>query len=283
MLLSSLLTDYYAPLKGISERTVRIYEFTLSAFSLFLGHEATTDDLEELAVARFLSDRLKRRSVGTAAKDRCQLRALWEFGARRGCTGGRWPQIRPIRVPERVPQAWLTDEMRRLLEACDGEEGEIVGVPARLWWRAALMTCYLCGERIGGVLSLEWCDVSPESVVFRAEGRKGRSRDIFCRITPECYEAIQAIKTDRKLVFDWDRSYTLIWRRLGKICERAGLPNDRVSKFHRIRKTTASYSAALGLDPQQVMGHKSAATTRRYLDPRIVRRTEPADVLPKVS
>lgn len=75
----------------------------------------------------------------------------------------------------------------------------------------------------------------------------------------------------------------MIWHDLGRICERAGLPNDRSSKFHRVRKTTASYAAAGGLDPQKVMDHASPLTTRRYLDPRIVRQPEATDVLPKVS
>jgi hypothetical protein len=40
--------------------------------------------------------------------------------------------MRTIRVPERVPRAWLIDEFRKLLVACDGEHGEICGVPAGL-------------------------------------------------------------------------------------------------------------------------------------------------------
>jgi len=287
--LSTLLRDTYAPLNGISERTVRIYGFTLKAFGEFLGEQAgegyiepTIDHLEELVVARFLAHRLRTRSVGTAAKDRTQLRAIWEFLARRGVVK-TWPSMRPIRVPERVPKAWLIDEFRRLLSAASEERGEIVGVPAAAYWRAILLTAFQSGERIGGLLSIEWDDVSPNGITVRAEGRKGQRRDIWRGISPDCYEAIMATKNDRRLVFDWDRSYGMIWHDLGRICERAGLPNDRSSKFHRVRKTTASYAAAGGLDPQKVMDHASPLTTRRYLDPRIVRQPEATDVLPKVS
>ncbi len=289
MKLSTLLRDTYAPLNGISERTVRIYGFTLKAFGEFLGEQAgegyiepTIDHLEELVVARFLAHRLRTRSVGTAAKDRTQLRAIWEFLARRGVVK-TWPSMRPIRVPERVPKAWLIDEFRRLLSAASEERGEIVGVPAAAYWRAILLTAFQSGERIGGLLSIEWDDVSPNGITVRAEGRKGQRRDIWRGISPDCYEAIMATKNDRRLVFDWDRSYGMIWHDLGRICERAGLPNDRSSKFHRVRKTTASYAAAGGLDPQKVMDHASPLTTRRYLDPRIVRQPEATDVLPKVS
>lgn len=284
MTLFEFLSDYYVPLRGVSQRTEQLYRYTIDAFGEHLGRPATLDDLEELVVARFLSARLRDKAVATAAKDRCQLRALWEFAARRGLTDGRWPQIRPIRVPERVPQCWLTDEMQRLLEAAGERQGSIGGVPASAWWRAALLTCYDTGERIAGILSLEWRDVSPTSVTIRAEGRKGQRRDIYRPISHETYRAIEAIREPQRLrVFDWDRAYTNLWRHLGKICEAAGLPNDRASKFHRIRKTTASYAAAAGLDPQRLLDHASPKTTRAYLDPRVVQQPAAPDVLPKVG
>jgi integrase len=289
MKLIDFLRDVYAPLNGISDRTLRLYGFTIKALGEHLGKESgdgyvepTVDHLDELVVARFLSARLRERSVGTAAKDRAQIRALWEALSRRGVTS-KWPALRPIRVPERVPRAWLIEELRLLIEAAGEESGEIVGVPASKWWRALLIFAFEAGERIGGLLSIEWSDVDTNGITIRAEGRKGQRRDIWRGITPDCYEAILAIKTPRRLVFDWDRSYGMIWYDLGRICKRAGLPDDRLSKFHRVRKTTASYAAAGGLDPQRVMDHASPLTTRRYLDPRIVRQPEATDVLPKVS
>jgi integrase len=79
-----------------------------------------------------------------------------------------WPEVRTIRVPERVPRAWLIEEFQRLLEACETEYGEVVGVPARLWWRSGLLACYEAGERIAAILAVEWRDVSPAGILFRA-------------------------------------------------------------------------------------------------------------------
>jgi integrase len=281
MLLIDAIRDIYAPLQGVSERTERLYGLTVKQFSDFLQHPAGVADLEETQVAKFLAHRLRTRSVATVAKDRAQIRALWEFLARRG-VASTWPSVRPIRVPERVPRAWLIDEMRRLIVAAGETDGEVGGVPARLWWRALLLVCFEAGERIGGVLSLEWRDVHEDGIVIRAEGRKGGRRDIWRGISRECYCAIMAIRTDRRLVFDWDRAPTALWTHYTKILRRAGLPTDRGSKFHRVRKTTASFAALGGLDPQAVMDHASAATTRKYLDPRIVRQRQAVDVLPSV-
>ena len=283
MTLTGLLDDIYVPLRGVSPRTEKLYRYTIEAFGQHLGRQATVDDLEELTVARFLTARLREKAVATAAKDRTQLRAIWEFAARRGLTNGRWPQIRPIRVPERVPRCWLTDEMQRLLAAASERQGTIGGVPAAAWWRAALLLCYDSGERIAALLALEWRDVTPAGVTFRAEGRKGQRRDIYREISPETAAAIEAIRGPRLRVFDWDRAATSLWSHLGQILEAAGLPNDRYSKFHCIRKTTASYAAAAGLDAQRLLDHASPKTTRAYLDPRVVRPPSAPDVLPRVG
>jgi len=56
----------------------------------------------------------------------------------------------------------------------------------------------------------------------------------------------------------------------------AGLPTDRRSKFHRIRRTVASAVAEAGGNPSEALDHASPKTTKRYLDPRIV-GTQPVD------
>lgn len=282
MTLSEVLDNLYAPLTGISARTQKLYGMTLRSWSEFLGCPPTLEHLEELAVAQFLSHRLRQRAAATAAKDRAQIRALWEFCARRKLVSS-WPQIRRIRVPERVPRCWLTEELQALLEAASDREGHVAGVPASLWWRSAILACYSTGCRIGELLEVRWEDVSPAGIVFRAESRKGQTRDILRPISPECREAIEATRTDRLLVWDWDRCASNLWRHMGLICRAAGLPDDRMSKFHRIRRTTASYAAAAGIDAQRLLDHSSPAVTRRYLDPRVVKPPAAPDVLPKVG
>src|SRR5690606_13423466 len=76
-----------------------------------------------------------------------------------------------------------------------------------------------------------------------------------------------------------------IWRRFGVILESAGMPNDRKHKFHAIRKATASYMHAAGVDATAAMGHSSPDVTMRfYLDPRITGGgKQPADVLPSLD
>jgi len=285
MTLNELLTDFYAPIKAISERTATVYGFTISAFAKSLGRPPELSDLEELRIAKFLAQRVREREPATAAKDRAQLRALWEFAARRKLVD-TWPTMPSVRVPERVPEAWLADEMSLILTAAAGEPGEIAGIPAPLWWRAIILLCYDSAERIGAVLALKWKHVRHDSVLFVAENRKGRRRDIVRPVSPGTAAAMLAIKGNRggeDSVFPWDRTYTHIWAKFGRIIKRAGLPCDRRSKFHRIRKTTASYYQAAGESAQSLLDHSSPAVTRLYLDPRIVKGRSAPDAIPKVD
>lgn len=283
MTLHDVLTDLYAPIKGISDRTVTLYEFTLAAFGEFLGHAPTTSDLEQLVVAKFLAWRLRNRSPATAAKDRAQLRALWDFCARERLVD-KFPTVRTIVVPERIPQAWLSDEMQRLIASAGQEVGVIDGVPAGDFFRAMLLVCYDTGERSGAVLSLPWSNVRGQQVIFSAEERKGRRRDIVRTISESTAAALEKIREPyRDLVFPWPWARSVLYHRMNRVLKRAGLPNDRKSKFHRIRKTTASYFAAAGGDAQRLLDHSSPAVTRRYLDPRIVAPDLDAPaVLPRV-
>lgn len=284
MLLRNLLLDYYAPMTGISDRTIKLYCYTISAWADLLGRAPTIADLEELGVARFLSHRVRTLAAATAAKDRAQLRAIWEFAARRKlCT--TWPTTPRIIVPERIPEAWMTDELHRLIMSSEEERMPIAGFPGAAVWRALLLLGYESGERIAALIALQCKDVRGCNVIFRAENRKGRRRDIMREISVECADALIAVRrSPEETAIPWNHHNTYLYRRMNIILKRAGLPTDRRSKFHRIRKTTASYYEQAGGSAQRLLDHNSPQTTRVYLDPRIVRPKFTApDVLPKVG
>ena len=284
MLLHQVLRDFYAPLTAISDRTITLYDYTLRAWGEMLGRPAETTDLDELAVARFLAWRVRKWAAATAAKDRAQIHAIWGFCAKRKLCD-TWPLVHRVNVPERIPEAWLTEEMQMIMSAAAAEPGRIGGFPAAAVWRALLLLSYDTGERISSMLELRCSDVRGLNVIFRAEQRKGKRRDIFREISQECADALAAVRRrPDDFALPWDRHRTCVWRFLNKILDRAGLPKDRRCKFHRIRKTTASYYEAAGGSAQRLLDHSSPAVTRKYLDPRIVTQGVPApSVLPKVS
>lgn len=284
MLLRNVLTEFYGPLTGICDRTIALYDYTLRSWGELLGRPPETTDLEELAVARFLQHRVRTKSAATAAKDRAQIRACWEFCARRGLCQ-TWPQVPRIIVPERVPEAWLIDELQRVIDSARQEPLTYCGFPGSLVFPAILLTAYSTGERIGAIMSLLCRDVRGCSVIFRAESRKGGRRDVFRDISVACADALLAVKRGPDdTAIPWDRHETYIYNRLDIILRRAGLPHGRRDKFHKVRKTTASFYEAAGGSAQQLLDHSSPSVTRRYLDPRIVKPQDSApSMLPKVS
>jgi integrase len=108
-------------------------------------------------------------------------------------------------------------------------------------------------------------------MLIPAESRKGRRSDKVHELHGVLVDALAALKRlpgdDR--VFPWDRSNNLIYTHLKAIHQLAGLPTDRRSMFHRMRRTAASWFKFKGGDPTQLLDHCDPKTTKKYLDLRI--------------
>lgn len=284
-----VLRDFYAQVYLVKKRkirsknTKRLYENTFNNFERFLGRVPLLSDLTEDNIAGLLFWTLERgRAPDTANKDAGQLLAVAQFAFDKKYLESL-PEVELAPVPKRTPRAWLINEMALLFQAAEQETGKLGGVRADLWWKAILLTCFYTGERIGAVMLLTWEKVDLENgwIFIPAEDRKGCREDKPFPIPPALIEAFKLIQSPhREAVFPWQYSPTYIYRKFDKILERAGLPTDRKSKFHRIRKTTASYYKAAGGDPTELLGHADPKTTKRYLDPRICGSRNSAEALP---
>lgn len=280
--------DVYRPLRlrGKTQNAVRLHEVTLNNFQRFLCREPKLADLTDETISRFLCWMSERgRSAYTVNDNLYRLSALWRFANRRGLVS-TWPDIQPEIEPEREPQAWTVDEVATLLATCRHRRGLVGGVPASLFWVALILTCFATAERIGAVMQLEWSNVDLRRawVSIPAQFRKGKRQFKSFQIHPDALSALVAIQFPRRaLVFPWEMSLGTLYNHFDAILTDAGLPHDRASKFHRLRKTAASYYKAAGGDATEFLGHSSKRVTERYLDPRICGGAQPAHLLPRVS
>ena len=131
-------------------------------------------------------------------------------------------------------------------------------------------------------MALRWQDFDADNgwIVARAETRKGGRADKATRLPDEAVAAIEKIREpDRELIFPWDRTDTYIYCRYKKILVSAGLDTDRKSKFHRMRKSAASHFEAANGNATVLLGHSSRKVTESYLDPRITKPQQAADLL----
>lgn len=180
-------------LKGCSANTLRLYRHSIKSFEKTLGRPATTDDLTDDNMHKHMWRLVDEgRSRATANKDCAQIGAMWRFANRNGIVSN-WPNTRLLQEPERVPMAWLPDEIDRLFDAIEREPGFVCGVPARLWWKCLVNVLLETGERIKPIRELERTAVSGEYIKVRAELRKRMTRDKMYKLTKSTAADVQQI------------------------------------------------------------------------------------------
>lgn len=283
MLLQDFFDSVYLPLKlrNRSTNTIRLYRYSVRCFGATLGRPATLDDLTDtqvsLHLARLVANHLSPYSVN---KERSQLLAIWSFGARKKYLD-HFPDVEPEIAPKRAPLAWLESEMHRLVQVCREQPGDYAGVPAGLWWVAIHEVCWDTAERIGAIRQLAWEHLNSDGwLVVPAELRKGKREDKCFLLGQDTLVTLRSISQPaRNQIFPWPFSATYLYHVYKQILRRAGLPADRRSKFHRLRRTAASYYEAAGGNATDLLGHANRETTKRYLDPRIVTQKQPSEVL----
>ena len=272
----------YAPrkLRGCSKNTRRLFLIQFRHFAKFLGREPTLLDLTDDQVNEFLTAHAIGRAVPTVNCAHDKLLALWRFAARKALVPN-WPDVKRQREPERIPRAWLLHELDALLESCALQPGSITDVPANAWWLALITTAWYTAERIGALMALRWKDYADGWLTIPAEVRKGKTRDKLHRLPSDAIQCLDAIRQPtRELIFPWPYDSGTLYNHFKVILKRADLPTDRKSKFHRIRKTSASYFQARGGNAQRLLDHHDGETTQHYLDPRVIGEQQGADLLP---
>jgi integrase len=282
--LRQFAVNFYIPLRltGKTHNAIRLHECTLRNFAKFLNREPVFSDLTDDTILRFMAWLSSRgRAAITVNDNRNRLMALARLAAKKRFIEEE-PTVMLLPEPTRIPKAWSTEDLATLWEACAVVPGTIAGIPAADWWMALHECCFWTAERIGAILQLRWTDVDLATgwLVVPAEARKGGLADKSCRLPESAVRALMKIgKPLRELIFPWDRCENTLWNHYGRILKGAGLSHDRKSKFHRIRKTTASQFENAGGDATKLLGHSSRKVTLKYLDPTIVQQSQPADLL----
>lgn len=286
--LGELFERVYWPRKrrGRSANNLRLYRNALANLRKYLGRSPTIDDLDDDLLGAWLPWFIEHgRGEETANKNLRHVLALWRFLARKRIVE-QFPSVDFLETKQRVPKAWLRFELSKVFDSAAKERGVIAGVHAAYWWRCLLFTIWFTGERITAVLGMRWEDYDRQTgwIIARAEVRKGGRKDKAFPLPKELCELLEKLRQPGEpLIFSWHLKWsywTSIYYHYNRILRRAGLPTDRNSKFHRIRKTMASYLHLAGGDATAALDHASGTTTKKwYLDPRICSDKTAADLL----
>jgi len=291
--LRDFLTDRYALRhQNAGPKTIAQYLIAVNLFGTHLGREPLVDDLLPDTVLRFLrwlhdSGRAPR----TVNSKRQALLTLWRDAFRDGKTVTRAPDngdVPRLTEPRRVPVAWTVDEMRRLKRACVAAPRIPRFDPQRdgRHWLALILVMWETGHRLNSLLTVQRSAIDERGVLRVPAELTKTYTEMVDELSPETLAAVAAMP-DHPMLFPWPFSRRQIWVRFEKdVLIPAGLPFDRLRKFHCIRRSSASHvcAAAGEYAAQQHMGHRSVAVTiKSYLDPTIAfQRMSAAKVLPKL-
>jgi integrase len=275
-----LQTYFRANLRIRSEQTRKIYRLTIANLQAALGHKPTLADLSDdncTAMIHVLLD--QKKAIRTINERRARLHALWTWLAKRGIVQ-KWPTTPQLQAPKRIPVAWTAEELNRLLAASLDEPGRIGDVPACRWWFSLHLALWDTGERIGALLNSQWDGLSGQWLRIQAEGRKGQHSDAIYKLSLRTVEEIEKLRGPRAHIWHWPYCPVYLWPKYKRLRLRAGLPTDRYSSFHRMRRSVATHLEAAGGNATEALGHSSRSITQRsYLDPRLLNRPQPSDLL----
>lgn len=273
-----LLSEFLELLRvegGLARNTIAAYRRDLTRLLDELARE-TREPLRTLDADALVRHLGRLRAAGAAessvARALAATRSFLHFLVAEGELD-RDPsaRIETPRLPRTLPTVLDVDQVRRLLEAPQGE-----GWRAQRD-RALLEVLYSSGARVSECVALSLDDLPPQLGELRLHGKGDKTR-----VVPLGRSAGRALRTwidegrerlkgavARREVFLSNRSTPLTrqaaWRIVADHARRAGLPSG-ISP-HTLRHSYASHLVEAGADlrsVQELLGHASVGTTQRY-------------------
>jgi len=281
---------------------VRTLQKYFDHISSLAGHEARpvevgdlTDDLVAGCMAWLLTLPIcpgrEGRTVNTANKWFRNIRFLWRFAQEEDLLARRL-KVKRYREPTIEPECWSLAELDRILHHAARVKGRVGDVPAGLFWLSLITFKYSTGVRISAVMKcpIKKLDLPAARVKIAAATQKQKADQVFDLI-PQCVEALSQLRPERnaRIFDDWpyDRRPASRWRALTqglrRILRSAELPETSRDLWHKIRRTTITYTAAKAGKAAacEIAGHSHMSVTERYLDKSKLEHLSLRDILPQ--
>ncbi len=289
LLLLEFYETKYKPLRliGAAQTTISQYRYAIGWFGKFLGKPPMLSDLTEENVCAMMARIIATGGTPTTANSKAAyLKTLARFARRKKYIEHDLSCVDRLRVQKRVPTAWTVDDMERLIQSCRQCAGWVQGVPAAIWWEMLVLVAFDTGIRRRALLNvgMDWLDLQRGTLCVPGEYMKNATEQFF-KLSHQTIEVIcKSIPPQRDKLFSWPAMCPkTFYGGLGRILERAGLPNTRRDKLHRIRRTTASHVAAKYDEGRAIkqLGHLDASCIKRYIDPTFTNQHDATAALPR--
>lgn len=274
--LIELCESLYFPLNiRIQEATRYQYRLALNCYGRFLGRPATTADLADEPVTRWMSKRLQEGLASITVRERAgRVQTLWTWLAKRRVVD-QFPTFIKPEAAESHPCALSVAQLAALFRSAGKERGTVGGIPADLWWLSFLGFVWNTAERKTAALAVrpDWLlldDPLCAKASIPPHVRKGRKKwgvyDLWPETVPMLREVIEAGRGS-EVVWPFPYSPQSYYTRYNRILKDAGIPVNRKTKTHSLRVSHATWRTVAGGDATRQLMHSDPATTaRHYID-----------------
>lgn len=265
-------------IRNFSRNTQLSYLQQVSSFAKYFQRSPEALGPDEIHAYQVYITTERKLTPGSLSIIAAALRFLYKVTLKRDWVETEIP--RP-KTPFKLPVILSRDEVAHFLESIGS-----------LKHRTILTTAYAAGLRISEVTRLKITDIDSQRMMLRVEQGKGQ-KDRYVMLSPQLLEVLRVYwKATRptKWLFPGDPPSQPISRyAVEQACQKA----HRISRIkkpitpHSLRHGFATHLLESGTDVRRIqllMGHRSLATTARYLKvatTTVCATTSPFDLLPR--
>ena len=265
--------------RNLSPHTQTSYVQQVSLFARYFGKSPELLGPEEIRAYQVYLTNEKKLATSSILIAVSALRFLYKVTLHRDWT---LEDIIPApKKPQKLPVVLSPEEVLQFLDCIPG-----------LKHRTILTTCYAAGLRISEVVHLKPPDIDSQRMVIRVEQGKGQ-KDRYVMLSPKLLESLRnwwRLAKPKSWLFPGDIAGTHISKdAVEQACQKVQR-HCRIPKPitpHSLRHAFAVHLLESGTDVrtiQLLMGHRSLATTARYLriaTTKVCSTTSPLDLLPR--
>lgn len=265
--------------RNLALNTQSSYLLQVSQFARYFKRSPEQLGPEEIRAYQLYLTNERKLAPGSVLIAVAALRFLYKISLKR-----EWPfdEVIPApKMPQKLPVILSPEEVLQFLE-CVGSRKH----------RAILTTCYAAGLRISEAVYLKPPDIDSKRMVIRVDQGKGQ-KDRYVMLSPKLLITLREwwrVTRPRHWLFPGDRpgqhiskdAVELACQKAHRLCH---IPKPITP--HCLRHAFAVHLLEQGTDVriiQLLLGHRSLATTARYLrvaTNKVCSTTSPLDLLPR--
>ena len=267
-------------IRNFTENTQRSYVQQVSLYAKYFACSPDTLGPKQVREYQLHLVEGRKLSPGSISIAVSALRFLYKVTLKQPWSSDDIPMPKK---PFKLPVILSPEEVMRFLESVDSMKH-----------RAILMAAYAAGLRVSEATHLKVTDIDSQRMMLRVDQGKGQ-KDRYVMLSPRLLEELRSYwraVRPKNWLFPGDIPGSPISRHaVGLACEKAHRCSGIKKPItpHSLRHAFATHLLERGVDVRRIqllMGHRSLATTSRYLKvatSTVCATTSPLDLLPNIG